>query len=432
MMIKIKSASPLLTSNWNSGAIFIFIFLLLVFPSFSYYFGYGSSLGLGTSVVSAFIIVFSIYFFRNDKSKLFYSCSRAIKSGLIVIFLVFFHLIITSIFVSVDWLRAVLSIFIFFVIFLSASNITSISEKYFFDGLNDSDLDAAILKIFIAMCFIAVLANFGLSIDGINASPKPVFPYVEPSHFALCFIPILMYMSISGTIFSRTLSIAAGLICTVALENLTLGMGCLLVICINLKFRMALVISAIFLIIFLKIDLSYYIDRLNFSGDTQNLSTLVFIQGWQLIGESWLQSSGWGIGFQQMGQTEPNVPASNIIFKMLQNYSNLPDGGFTFSKIISEFGFVGIFIFLIFLMFLIRALIKLRKVSIGAEKNFPIVTLSECFILSYVIELFIRGAGYFTPTTLVVLASIIFNFGMVKKNIYKNQSLENLESRVGC
>jgi len=154
-----------------------------------------------------------------------------------------------------------------------------------------------------------------------------------------------------------------------------------------------------------QLDLSYYLSRLDFSGEAQNLSTVVYIQGWQLIPESLARSGGWGLGFQQLGRHGTDVPASDIIFALVGGYGNVLDGGFTFAKIISEFGVFGLLLIGLYLVIVWRSIRHLRYAAKGIE-NRACNTFAQCVIVSYLIELFIRGAGYFTGTAILLVASL--------------------------
>jgi hypothetical protein len=152
------------------------------------------------------------------------------------------------------------------------------------------------------------------------------------------------------------------------------------------------------------LDTSYYTDRLDFSEDTTNLSTIIYIQGWQLIGESLTNSNGWGLGFQQLGLRGTEVPAADIIFNLVQGYGNVLDGGFTFAKVVSEFGVLGFVAIGIYLRWFWTSFRQLRR----AARSVPADTarmFAQCSIVSYFIELFVRGTGYFNGTTVLLVAS---------------------------
>ena len=153
-------------------------------------------------------------------------------------------------------------------------------------------------------------------------------------------------------------------------------------------------------------DLSYFSDRLNFSEEAQNLSTLVYLQGWQSIAEAWELTHGIGRGFQQMGVFGTDVPAAELIRSILEFDLNLFDGGFTFSKILTEFGVFGAIMVAAYAAVAIHAAAVLRGVSMGTRSALSVRVLSASFIVGYAAELLLRGAGYFTPTGLLLIASL--------------------------
>lgn len=381
------------------------ILMVLALPALFFYFGLASSLALGTSAVGCGIIIFfALRLHSNQSGALIGKLSQGVCVVVLTVF-VLFHLAVASFVGETDLTRAGASIVPMAIIFLAASYVAR-----FMAEISSANLHAATRQAFLWMCGIAAIAAAGFTVPGQNASSKPVFPFTEPSHFALSFIPLLMYSSVKGPMWSRVAALFAGLACAVLLQNLTLVVGCLLVVCISFRIRTTVALGVLIGVaaMAMQMDLSYFVDRINFSGDTENLSTLVYLQGWQLIGESWQKSGGWGLGFQQLGITETEVPAAIQIFKTSGEYLNLLDGGFDLSKILSEFGIAGILMILLFLIFAARSFWKLRRSALSDIDNDVPATIAHCFVLSFLIELLVRGSGYFTPTILLMLASVIF------------------------
>jgi hypothetical protein len=151
--------------------------------------------------------------------------------------------------------------------------------------------------------------------------------------------------------------------------------------------------------------LNYYVGRINFSEDTRNLSTVIYIQGWQLIGESLANSGGWGLGFQQLGLRGTNVPAADTIFNLVQGYGNVLDGGFTFAKVVSEFGVFGFVAVGIYIVLAWRTFRQLRRAARGVPSGAARM-FAQCIVVSFLIELFVRGTGYFNGTTVYLVTSL--------------------------
>lgn len=376
------------------------ILLVLTLPAVVFYFNLAPSLALGTSIVSVLIILFSTELMSVRSSKVNFGklTGNVVMAALTL--LVIYHLVIASTIEDVDFLRAMSSLVLLVLVFKAAFGASS-----YVRGVEDSTVHAAVQLTFVLMCGIALMAVAGFHVPSENASLKPVFPFSEPSHFALSFLPLVMYSSVTGSLYTRIISLVIAVFLAVSLENLTLVVGCLLVILVSLRLQAVLIFGAFLVPIVWRMDISYYTDRLVFSG-TENLSTLVYLQGWQLIEESLNRSIGWGLGFQQLGLAEPNSIAANKIFEMTNSYMNQKDGGFMLAKIVSEFGVVGFFLVVAFLIIAFTAFIKLRKVARNDSKVDSVMIISCCFVVSYLVELFIRGAGYFTPTTLMMLSSV--------------------------
>jgi hypothetical protein len=152
----------------------------------------------------------------------------------------------------------------------------------------------------------------------------------------------------------------------------------------------------------LPLELAYFTDRLDFSATTLNLSNLVYVQGWEQIQESLGWTSGWGVGFQQMGFRETEAAAARLIrFIMGGDDLNVLDGGFVFAKIVSEFGVFGVLLTVIFLVEAARCIRALR-----AQRGGAAATLASCIVVSYGIDMFVRGTGYFVESTLLFVAAV--------------------------
>ena len=160
----------------------------------------------------------------------------------------------------------------------------------------------------------------------------------------------------------------------------------------------------------LSVDLSYYVTRLDFSDNNQNLSSLVFLQGWQLMDESLVVTHYIGRGFQQLGQAVTDVPpAAQLIYALLQNSLNLFDGGFNLAKVVSELGAIGVALALVFGRIVWSAIATLRAALISPRKAAEIPAarrFAAAIIVGYLIEMLVRGVGYFSPSGLLLVASL--------------------------
>jgi hypothetical protein len=240
-----------------------------------------------------------------------------------------------------------------------------------------------------------------------------VFPFSEPSHFALAFIPLLMYVAITSRGTRRAIFLVLGFVCTALIQNLTLAAGFALVALAMMRWHVLLIALVLVGAIAAQLDLTYYATRLDFSGDSTNLSNLIYLQGWQMVDESWQRSGGFGIGFQQLGVFGTEVPAAQILRGLRQGEDiNTLDGSFVFAKFGSEFGVFACVLVLVYLWLAFRSLRTLRKVARRRPRIGPLTILAHCAIVSYFIELFVRSTGYFTPAALLLVAA----FGVLARD----------------
>lgn len=148
---------------------------------------------------------------------------------------------------------------------------------------------------------------------------------------------------------------------------------------------------------------SYYIDRLNISIYSNNLSVLVWISGWERAFNSLFQSVGFGVGFQRMGFVgDKGIAMQNIFEIMNGQYINLYDGGSLAPKLVNELGFLGVFIVISYVVYLMKVLNFLKSNKKKRKIDF---FLSFIFIM-FSIQMFFRGVGYFAPTTIFFSSSV--------------------------
>jgi hypothetical protein len=253
---------------------------------------------------------------------------------------------------------------------------------------------------------MAIEGVFRLSPPSADASPIPMFPFTEPSHFALTCAPLLMFAAIRLKGAARGALLMGAALAGFLLPSFTflIAAGLTAVVCLKrwVAISMALVLVAVAPLL----DLTYYSSRLDFSQSNTNLTALVYLQGWQLVFESWQRSFGWGLGFQQLGIHGTSVEASDLIYAIVGGYGNVLDGGFTFAKIVSEFGALGLALIAGYLILAYAALKMLRAAARSQASLKASKTFAGAVILCYSIELFVRGGGYFTGTSLLLIAAL--------------------------
>jgi hypothetical protein len=194
------------------------------------------------------------------------------------------------------------------------------------------------------------------------------------------------------------------------LQNLTMLVGVLAAACLILRrLHLLLLLGALVLVVgYMALDLRYYTSRLLLSGDSTNLSALVFLQGWQRAGLNISETSGLGIGFQQFGYVGSLGDLAQRIVLLIGSNLNLYDGGSTGSKLVAEMGALGVALIALYLRLVVRGVVLIRrsqKLPLGQRDLRGIFFYS--LIIAYASELFIRGNGYFTPSGFLVLAALL-------------------------
>ena len=376
-------------------------FLIIAIPNLFFYLNLSTSLTLGTLLEGCFILFFAWYT-PNRLSKLIVSGFSPGVWALLIAFTIFIHFCIASLVGPTDVQRAVISFALLFLLILASYSLVSYLLR-----LSDKAINRAVKLVVLIMILIALAYLFEFRLTGYGWY-KPMFPFSEPSHFAINFLPFFIYLSLFSSLKFKIIIILTVVALSIAIQNMTLLVGCLIVASISLNYRAILFLLFIISVFALQLDLTYFSDRASINVDTNNLSSLVYLQGWQLILESWQKTSGVGLGFQQLGFTSTDVPASIAIDAIIGRGLNLNDGGFLLAKFLSEFGLVGIVFSLIYIKLIVKSLIQLRKTESRTIVSNHATVISHCFIVSSILELFFRGSGYFTPSVLLTLTGIIY------------------------
>jgi hypothetical protein len=330
---------------------------------------------------------------------------------------------VIGIFIPTDYERALLSIIPLGLV---------ISCGYFLANIFLNVNDLIIDRINFQICWLFLLLGFfaamGFMPPGSEKYFKPVFPFTEPSLYSLGLLPFLMYCVIRSDGYFKVFYIIIGIGIALILQSLTMLVGLSLIILLCIRFNIIYLLLAVIVgIIACQIDYSYYWDRLNFSNDNRNLSLLVWIQGWELIVESLSNSSWFGLGFQQLGVNGTSVDSSLYIIEAIGGNINLLDGGFTLAKIISEFGIFGIFLIIFYIFFTFYSIKSLRLTIKGLKCSPYIILFSHVILVSFSVELFIRGQGYFTGSS-IMLAMAITSIVSFKRQIRSSRITVEISS----
>lgn len=260
---------------------------------------------------------------------------------------------------------------------------------------------------------------------------KAMTPFAEPSHFALTFLPIACAYIFTGGIRLRFFVCVAGLFLSLFIQNFTLLIGALLLSLVALSLRQIILFSVIALGLSLALVIvdptysEYFIDRV-VASEGENISRLVYIQGWESMISALQFTNGLGVGFQNFG-IEPSGAATALLDALIDGPLNRSDGGFLAAKVVGEFGIIGI-IAIVFITFLsIRSGIELRE-SISRGAPFESLSVAPlCFTYMIIVEFFVRGTGYFSPSFLIFLCFAPMAIKTLVKNSKKQLKINHLK-----
>jgi len=384
--------------------VLVALLAVIIIPMLAYYTGLASSAATGTAAVGALLIFTRVqYLVDQDWSHRRMDFQHRMTPTVLLsvtIALIVAHAAVAWIYQPFDAQHFAASLAPLALILLAGCCLGNMLHN-----ATDRQVERAIRYCFLFFCICALGGLLGLSPPSARPTPKPVFPFNEPSHFGIIFTPFLIFCCVRFRGWARYSVWFAGFLIAASLENLTLVAGCGLAALAFVRGIAILPVLALATGVGMAVDLSYYLGRVDFSTDNSNLSALAYLQGWQLIGESLERSAGWGLGFQQLGLHGTDVPAAQIIFAQIGDSENLLDGDFTLAKLVSEFGVFGVGLTLVFLRLWWRSIRSLRRIANGANAS-AVETFAISVIAGYFIELFIRGEGYFTGSGLLLIAAL--------------------------
>lgn len=138
------------------------------------------------------------------------------------------------------------------------------------------------------------------------------------------------------------------------------------------------------------------------SDSTENLSSLVYVQGWQDTWANLSRTHGLGLGFNMMGcQPLPDVPARELLSVWGMGELNAEDGSFQFAKIVSEFGVAGIVFYAAIIWWWIRFERQIREIDDPADRC--AAATQAALIFCFITSSFIRAGSYFSGGLLLWL-----------------------------
>ena len=365
------------------------------------------SYSFGATLSSLFVIFIYFLKYKNiklDKSHLY-----------IFLILVLFFLISIYSYLLFDWFdfeRFLLSYLLFMIYLIACTFFVALSQK-----TSDDELYKYITIIFYIVAIDGVAFLIYKILNPRSTEPMLTF-FPEVSHFSLIFLPLLLFklLSCKNNLYAYSLIIGS-LIIVMNIQNLTMLVG-LFVVMLIYSIRKTLIFCFISMAIFVlligidKENLAYYTDRLQFN-DPQNASALVFLSGWERALLNISENSLFGIGFNQLGYDEKIGVYQNKIAYLGLPDLNMKDGGSLAPKLVAEFGFLGIILLAIYLVFFFKLLYKHKIKRFTYKFNYLDTFYYSIFMMSFVC-IFLRNSGYFSPIIFLLICSIIY---LIKQNI---------------
>lgn len=380
-------------------AMFAILALLLFLPPIPRFLLGASSLTVGLIIAFVLIVAMGMVgIYRLDREMRW---QRLLPPLAITLFVVTLHSAVASLWFSSSVSRGAGSL---------AVTLVMIVIAYLTSQLLDRGDRKAFTKVVNTMSalfvIIAALSVLGLQPPASVTFNKPAFPFTEPSHLALAFAPFLIYQCVRSAVPAKVAWLVGTLATAYVLQNLSLVIVVGIAATCSLSGYLLVAGFAALVWVIANLNIEYFTDRLDFGAQTTNLSTLVYIQGLELIDAGWQATSGWGIGFQQLGIAPINVPTSDLIYRLSHDDANLRDGGFLAAKLIAEFGFVGAVSTICAIFFALRAGIVLRWIGVRAGAIDPVRIFALSLMASFMVELFVRSVGYYSGTVLLLISAI--------------------------
>ena len=398
-------------------SIFLISLLLIIIVPNTFYMYYDESTSTGVGLAITILIICFLYLlqyrgFNLDKSLL-----------PIFIFLIFTFL--TSIYSMIsfdtfEYKRFFLSYLLIYICVLAVFCFVIFSLKI---------IDR---KVYNYVSFVFYIILF----DGIYLLIKNTFfiwgkktlLFPEMSHFSIIFGPLLLFKVLTSKNTTYIYSIILiSLILALNIQNLTLLISTffiMMIYSIKKTFLFFLIPVSIGALYFDLGDFTYFIDRIP-SSDTQNISALSFLSGWERVYLNLIDSNFFGIGFNQLGIVGNKGFYQSELTRLGLPGLNIYDAGGVAPKLLSELGIIGIAFIFGYLFYLVKAvyIVKKKKLIYNYLDTFYI----SIFIMSFV-SMFIRSSGYFSPIVFLLLSSIIYinKFKLTDHNIFLNRKIPKL------
>lgn len=385
----------------SAPVVAILVLSAQLLPSLPFYLGIVGSMALGTTI-AATIILFFCWMHDLYSRRLWTHPAAIVSPGILLVVLAssafaLLHAAVADFFVAVDISRLIASLLPLALILGGGAALGKALSM-----LSHAQSDFVFRTSFWVL-FCVMLLSFTPLQPRADVFGKATFPFTETSHFGLAFGPVLMYRARAAAPRTRTWWVLLSFLIAVLVQSMVLMAAALLIAAACRRLLLLTQMAIPLLLVALPLGLlEYFSMRLVFTGDDMNLSTLVYVQGWQQLWESLSWTSGWGVGFQQLGVHGSEAAASELIRKLTVGTDlNLLDGSFVLAKLGGEFGVPGLMICLALLAIATRCVVALR----GRDAD-ALTTFARSVVIIYTIDILVRGTGYFTQSSLMLVAAL--------------------------
>ena len=293
-----------------------------------------------------------------------------------------------------------------------------------------------LLRCFKSLAVIGLLIGFGSFIIDANflnyeKYHKSMFPFSEPSHYVLGFSSVFLVTGVFLGKAQRILLLSAIILLGVLKPSVALLVVAFVMIVVYYILPLKLEKIAVFAVLFVvaiqalslvdSSKLTYFYERIPFTENIDspiiqggpNTSALVYMQGWEVVSDSMADTTGLGVGLYNMEKTVPGY-YGEMLFGKLGRYQNRAEGSFLASKLITEFGIVGILVLAAYCSILVKSLWFFYRLSRNSENQnraqrpkYPTSLIyAHSVIVVFVVEAFVRGIGYFSTGVFLLLVAL--------------------------
>ena len=262
------------------------------------------------------------------------------------------------------------------------------AKSHFTENLDSLQFVIRVIFIVTIICFILQLFGVFNFIKGYRKAYNLYAPFLEPSHLAISLAPYILVSIYSSCLKNKILSL---IISASSFSTTMIGLFFTVIFYKSIFKNIAIVFLLLLVTAILFFIHDGFNQRINslyeyFFIDYKhlNLSSKVYIYGYAVSFFNLLETNFLGLGFNAMGCIDISSIDGMFNFFLLNHYD---DGSFLASKVVSEFGLIG-------LVMLILLFAKIFIVSYkGTEKYAPI---SHILSLTFICIFFIRSPSYYS------------------------------------